>query len=130
MMIPFLRPSPLVPPFLYLPYLLPIVHSATSRTNPPTFAVLARILHPNRRSGMVKITTQRLRRARDVCGLVAADLQLAGHADHQLGGKGALVGRLVLVQRLGRRVEGARRAVSRFCGAGGWYGGGCDCVRA
>ena len=34
---------------------------------------------------MVEVAAQRIERARDIRGLAAADLQLAGHADHQLG---------------------------------------------
>ena len=58
---------------------------------------------------MVQVGDEWVGRARGVRGLAAADLQLARHADHQLGREGAPVGRLVQLQRVRRRLEGPRR---------------------
>lgn len=71
---------------------------------------------------MVQVTAERVGRARNVRGLAPAHLQLAGHADHQLGGEGAAVGGLVQLQRLRCRVEGARGPVPRVRGAGRRHG--------
>lgn len=75
------------------------------------YLVLARLLRPHRCRRVVEVAAQHVGCARNLHRLAALHLQLARHAHHQLGREGAAVGRLVQLLRVGRRLEGPRRAV-------------------